>query len=231
MTSGGPEKTDPASVRSRTFPLSQWYVVPVARQIAAWLQPTRVRPTHVTLAGLGLGLSAAGLLFMYPTAGTAAAVLVLAAWLMDRTDGLLARAQNTASPFGAWLDANIDELHEVAWHTAAASAAAARSGSQLPWFLLIAFLVGKYLFMTGLAEERGLAPAASDPAKRASEDRGGWLRAAYHLPGNADLRLHLLVAALAFGFMTAELTFVAVYYNLRWMARYGLTARRLEGCR
>ena len=231
MISTGAVKTDPARARSRAYPLSRWYVIPLARQMASWLNPTRVRPTHVTLAGLLFGLSAAGVLFADPTAGTAAAVLVLAAWFMDRTDGLLARSQNTASPFGAWLDANVDELHEVAWHTATACAAASLSGSQMPWFLLIGFLAGKYLFMTGLAEERALAPANKEPVEMGGEAFRGRLRAAYHLPGNADIRLHLLVVALACGLMTAELAFIAVYYNIRWIVRYGLTAQRVEGCR
>ena len=57
------------------------------------------------------------------------------------------------------------------------------------------------------------------------------LRRLYHLPGNADVRLHLLVAALLTGWLAAELILVAVYYNLRWMARYVLVARRLGGVR
>jgi phosphatidylglycerophosphate synthase len=161
-----------------------------------------------------------------------AAVLILAAWFLDRTDGLLARSQNTVSPFGAWLDANVDELHDVAWHTATAYAAASLSGSQLPWFLLVAFLAGKYLFMTGLAEEWTLAtatvPERTDCAATGSR---GWIRAAYHLPGNADIRLHLLILGLSSGLMTVELAMIAAYYNFRWIARFGLTARRLEGSR
>ena len=55
------------------------------------------------------------------------------------------------------------------------------------------------------------------------------LRAAYHLPGNADVRVHLLAAALVTGWFSAELAVVAAYYNLRWIARYVLVARRLGG--
>lgn len=229
MTSATASKPDSAQDR---LPISRWYVVPVARRIAARLTCTAVRPTHVTLLGLLPGLSAVGLLFANPSAGPAAAVLILAAWFLDRTDGLLARSQKTASPFGAWLDANVDELHDVAWHTATAYAAAALSGSQLPWFLLIAFLAGKYLFMTGLAEERTLTiPGDPEPAEGGKAGDRSWIRTAYHLPGNADIRLHLLILGLASGFMTVELAVIAAYYNFRWIARFGLTARRLEGCR
>ena len=142
----------------------------------------------------------------------------------------MARRQQAASPFGAWLDANVDEFHDVAWHAATAYAAASLSGSQLPWFLLIGFLAGKYLFMNGLAEERALtAPGDPDQAENTGSGFRGWLRTVYHLPGNADIRLHLLIAAMATGLMTVELAIVAAYYNLRWIVRFGLVARRLGG--
>jgi hypothetical protein len=51
------------------------------------------------------------------------------------------------------------------------------------------------------------------------------------LPGNADVRVHLLVLALATGYLGVELALVAVYYNLRWLVRYALVARRLGGVR
>ncbi|MDD4270395.1 MAG: CDP-alcohol phosphatidyltransferase family protein [Pirellulaceae bacterium] len=214
--------------RTRIYPISRWYLLPIAERLASRLAATRVRPVHVTLTGLGLGLAAAGWLLADPSGGPVAAGLVLAAWMMDRTDGALARRQGTGSVFGQWLDANVDELNEVAWHTAAAYAAAALGQTPLPWFLLIAFLGGKYLFMTGLAEQRLLEKAAErQPA--AWPERLGWLRAAYHLPGDADIRLHLLAAALASGLITVELAAVAIYYNLRWIARFGLVARRLGG--
>jgi phosphatidylglycerophosphate synthase len=158
-------------------------------------------------------------------------MLILAAWILDRTDGTLARLQNTASPFGAWLDANVDEFHDVAWHTAMAYAAASLTGSQIPWFLLIGFLAGKYLFMNGLAEERALSSADRDETGVPTETGvKHWIHKAYHFPGNADVRLHLLVAALLLGWPMVELAFVAAYYNFRWIVRIGLTARRLEGC-
>ena len=55
--------------------------------------------------------------------------------------------------------------------------------------------------------------------------------ALYHLPANADVRVHLLAGAMACGLLAAELAFVAVYYNFRWLARYALVARRLGGLR
>jgi phosphatidylglycerophosphate synthase len=232
VTSAAASIADPSGDRVRAYPISRWYVIPITSRVASWLKPTRVRPNHLTLLGLLFGLFAIGLLLVIPTAGPVAAALILVAWFMDRTDGTLARDQNTASPFGSWLDANVDEFHDVAWHTATAYAAASLTGSQLPWFLLVGFLAGKYLFMNGLAEERALSPPShAGQGRTPGAGLAHWVRTAYHLPGNADVRLHLLVVALLLGLPMVELAVVAAYYNFRWIVRIGLTARRLEGCR
>lgn len=243
--------------RARRYPISRWYLRPAAAGLAKLLSPGRVRPVHLTACGLGLATIAMALLVCRPDCAPAAAALVLAAWFFDRADGQLARRQKSVSAWGAWLDANVDELTDVALHICVASAAASQTGSSWPWSLLIAFLAAKYLFMHSLTTEQ-------DPARqRAHEwrvDSGEWrvsgldcgpraehsplaagrwplatghsrlttqwIRRAYHLPGNADVRIHLLVAALLTGWLTAELALVAIYYNLRWITRYPLVARR-----
>jgi hypothetical protein len=162
-------------------------------------------------------------------AGPLAAFLILAAWFCDRTDGQLARQQATASPRGAWLDANLDELADIGLHIAVAVSAAATAGP-VAWWLLSAFLGGKYLFMYGLMEERS-ADCLSSNERCEPEVRQGltWLARLYHFPANADVRLHLLAGSVACGCYTAELAWVAFYYNFRWAARYALVCRRLRG--
>ncbi|MHC4402759.1 MAG: CDP-alcohol phosphatidyltransferase family protein [Planctomycetota bacterium] len=243
-------------VRARRYPISRWYLRPAAGLLAAALTPTGVRPVHLTLCGLLFGAAAAAATVWGPTAWPAAAALVLVAWLFDRADGQLARRQQSASAWGAWLDANVDELLDVLLHVAVALAAASQTGSAAPWLLLVGFLSGKYLFMQGLTVEEHVArkqgprhqgpgtPLPGTPATRnALIEQSGkttarptrpkravrWLRTAYHLPGNADVRVHLLAAALWTGWLLWELALVAVYYNLRWIARYRLVARRLGG--
>ncbi len=208
------------------YPLARWYLRPAAAQLARWLSPTWVRPWHLTLCGLALALAAAGVLFAGPSATVGAGVLVLGAWFFDRAEGQLARHQGSASRFGAWLDANVDELVDIGLHTATAAAAAAWTSSAWPWGLLIAFLAGKYLFMHGLASEQC---GADEIGPVPDCEPRGWLRRAYHLPANADVRIHLLAAALLTGWLTAELAVIAVYYNARWLARYPLVAGRLKG--
>ena len=224
------------SGRARRYPISRWYLRPAAGYLAVILAPTRVRPTHLTICGLAVAVAAAGALVFLPEMTLVAAVLVLAVWFFDRADGQLARHQQTVSARGAWLDANVDELVDVGLHVAVAAVAASATSSSLPWFLLIAFLAGKYLLMYGLTVEETFEQEAGQshgrhPQAVEQPNASGWLRKMYHLPGNADVRIHLLVAALATGWLTAELALVAFYYNLRWIVRYALVPRRLGGAK
>jgi phosphatidylglycerophosphate synthase len=233
-TSMAPQDPSAAGSRSRAarpveelradgYPISRRYLRPAAGWLARRLAASPVRPVHLTLCGLALGAAAAAVLLLRPEGAPLAAVLVLAAWFFDRADGQLARLQGTASAWGAWLDGNVDELLDVAWHVALAAALAMQTASMGPWLLLVAFLAGKYLFMHGLMTEE----STSRPAPLPGPCRRGWLHAVYHFPGNADFRVHLLAAALVTGWLTTELAIVAGYYNLRWIIRYGLVARRL----
>ena len=228
------------AARAQAYPISRWYLRPLAGHAARGLCRTAIRPTHLTLAGLAVGLTAAAVLWLRPELTVVAGLLVLVAWFFDRTDGQLARCQQTVSRFGAWLDGNVDEIHDVVWHVAAAGAAAQLTGTATPWALAITFLAGKYLFMHGLFSEQAipadhssqntdLAPENHPDTINAATARPSWLRQLYHLPANADVRLHLLVVALLTGWLTAELALVAAYYNARWLVRCGLVARRLGG--
>lgn len=211
--------------RAADYPLARWYLRPLAGLLADVLAPTRVRPWHITCLGLCIGLSAAVLLATQVASTVVAGLLVLFAWLCDRTDGQLARRQQTASPFGAWFDANVDELLDIAWHIAVAAVVSRQLGPSLGFTLLGAFVGGKYLFMYGLSVE----PAVLDANNRDVETTNNHTlaRALYHAPANADIRVHLLIAALATGWLAAELAAVVIYYNVRWIVRYALVARRL----
>lgn len=215
------------AARDARHPLSRWYLLPVAHAAASRLARLGVRPNYVTAAGLACAVVAAALLVASPHLSWLAALLILASWFCDRTDGPLARLQGTATPLGAWFDANVDEFVDLGLHTAAAAAATQLVGSPQPWFWLIGFLVGKYLLMHGLTSDDDLTTVASrtdvdDPRRR------GMLKTLYHLPANADVRAHLLVVAVATGWLTTELALIAVYYNFRWLARYALLARRFR---
>jgi len=211
------------------YPISRWYLRPAAGLLARALSATRISPHALTLCGLGAAACAGGVLLAAPQWAPLAAVLVLAAWFMDRADGQLARLQRSASPLGAWLDANVDELVDLGLHVCVAAAAARQVGAAWPWWLLIAFLAGKYLLMYGLSVEEHLARCSAEPG--ASRSAPAWPARLYHLPGNADVRVHVLAVALLTGCLAAELALVAGYYNFRWIVRYALVAKRWGGAR
>jgi len=227
----GPHRlNDTANSRSASdYPLSRWCLRPLAVALARCLAATPIRPGHLTLCGLTAAVAAAAVLSSGTTSGISG-LLVLLAWFFDRADGALARIQGSASRWGAWLDANVDELVDIGLHVTTAAAAAASSETDWPWCFLLAFIAGKYLFMHGLTGEGEAAkPFEKMDSSTAANGPRTWLRRAYHFPGNADVRIHLLAAALLTGWLTAELCLIAVYYNFRWVARYVLVARRLRG--
>lgn len=209
----------------RRHPISRWYLLPLADRVAKLLAPTRLRPWHVTMSGFLLAIGAG--IFLWSGLLPLAASLALAAWFCDRLDGKLARRQGSESPLGAWLDANLDELIDLGLHAMLAYWLAATTGATWPWGLFAAFVAGKYLLLHGI-ETAPLASSSKTPrVDEGPSSSSGWLRRLYHLPGNADVRLHLLVLLLAAGWVTTELVLIAIYYNLRWVARYVLVARRL----
>jgi len=239
---------------TKNYPVARWYLRPAADRLADWLTPTRIRPIHLTLCGLACAATAAGVLLWRPELSLVAAACVLGWWFCDRADGMLARRQGTVSAFGAWLDGNVDELVDVGLHVAIAAVLSQQVAAAWPWWLLAAFLGGKYLLMYGLNfEEHAADPqqcglekgdryilperpegcfAQNVPVpffQTSSHQETGLLRHVYHLPGNADVRAHVLVVLLAAGWLAAALAYVAVYYNVRWMARYVLVARRMGG--
>lgn len=223
----------PELLAADRYPISRWYVRPLAELVADTLVDCRLRPLHITLAGLVCGIAAAVSLTVWPTALYVGAALVLLSWFCDRLDGALARRQQTASAWGAWLDANADELVDLGVHAAVAYAASVATTSEWPWMFYVAFVFGKYQLMHGMSSEReilaAIPSAQTNDAPDEQPHRSSWIKSLYHFPANADVRLHLLVIALLSGWLQTELLVLALYYNARWLVRAGLVARRMEG--
>ncbi len=205
-------------VRRRTYqPIGRFWAFVPARALARALQPTRVRPNAVTIAAAGLMLGSALMIAIVPDsivvraaiAGSLALGLVL-----DTSDGHLARLQGTASEFGRWLDAVLDELADMALHAAIAWAAYSRTGSAL-WLLLgMAYMAGKYLFV--VAQQDAATVAASGGT--VVGDPPSWSRSAVRLAGHADVRWHVWIVLAAFGRLDLALILYAAYFPVRTMA-------------
>ena len=200
-------------------PLGRYWALGPARCLARVLRPTLVRPNALTLASGTLMLSAAGLVAFGPAdLGTRAAAgfAMALALVLDTSDGHLARLQGTASAFGRWLDAYLDELGDMALHAAIAWAAFVRDG-QPAWLVVgMIYAMGKHLFVFGTEQasdgEAPQVPAIGHPAPAPALKR--WVR----LAGHADVRWHLWIALAVVGRLDVALAAYAAYFPARALA-------------
>lgn len=214
---------DAELTRRRTYqPLGRFWALGPARRLAQWLRPTSIRPNALTAAS-GMLMLAGALVVAFAGQGAAArgtTALVLAlALVLDTADGHLARLQGTASDFGRWLDACLDELGDMALHAAIAWAAFVRDAHP-GWLLLgMAYAMGKYLSVVSNA-----AWTTSDgpgEKSRTIAARPGILRRIAHGVGHADVRWHLWIVLAALGRLDAALAAYALYFPARAIAGAG----------
>jgi phosphatidylserine synthase len=202
--------------RSTYQPLGRFWALGPARWLARRLAPTRIRPNMVTACAGALMLLAAATIAIdatSPTARLAASMALALALVLDTADGHLARLQGTASRFGRWFDANLDELADLALH--AAIAWSLSEGGHRPGWLLLGLLYasGKYLFHFGNTSwSDGPPSSATDHAEPAPVSR---LRSLALWAGHADIRWHLWIVLAALGGLGIELAAYAAYYPLR----------------
>jgi phosphatidylglycerophosphate synthase len=214
------EHAEAELLRRRSYqPLGRFWALAPARALARFLVETPVRPNALTIAAGGLMLTAAVLVATASTtiAGRLGAASLLAiALVLDTADGHLARLQGTASDFGRWLDAVLDELADMALHAAIAWAAFARSG-QPGWLVLsMGYAAGKYLFVVGQATRAEAAPT-HDP-RREPATRPSPVARLVRAIGHADVRWHLWILLAALGRLDAALVVYAAYFPARTVA-------------
>jgi CDP-alcohol phosphatidyltransferase len=221
-------------------PLGRFWAFSLAEKLAAALEPSGVRPNHLTLAAAALMLTAAAIVAgtgagYTPSIATAASLA--AALVLDTADGRLARLQGTSSVFGRWLDQVLDELADVALH--AAIAWSVFQSSRQPYWLALGmlYLGGKYVFMIesvpgldsegqtkkeGTTEVKGVPSPGPDVERARPAPLPALLAAVAKAPrkvitaaGHADLRWHLWIALALFGRLDLALAVYAVYFPLR----------------
>ena len=222
---------DDELIRRRSYqPLGRFWALGPARLLARLLRPTPVRPNAVTLASGALVLSAASLVAWsgappWASRGIASAALALAL-ILDTADGHLARLQGTASAFGRWLDANLDELGDMALHAAVAWSAFARDGQ--PGWLVVGMLyaMGKYLFVVGAASGEALDAGTGRTELPAVDAHPGRLRSLALLAGHADIRWHLWIVLAALGRLDVGLVTYSLYFPARAVAGAARKAAR-----
>ncbi len=115
-------------------------VSPYSRYIARWCARRGLTPNQVTTASLFTALIAAGCAATGTRGGfVAAGVLLLVSFVLDCTDGQLARYSLQYSTLGAWLDATFDRAKEYAYY-AGLALGAARGGDDV-WALALGAMV------------------------------------------------------------------------------------------
>ncbi|MBT2400756.1 DUF5941 domain-containing protein [Streptomyces sp. ISL-100] len=128
------------AVKSRDGFFTTFCISPYSRYLARWCARRGFTPNQVTTASLITALIAAGCAATGTRGGyIAAGLLLLFSFVLDCTDGQLARYSLQYSTMGAWLDATFDRAKEYAYY-AGLALGAARGGDDV-WALALGAMV------------------------------------------------------------------------------------------
>ncbi|MEW1724617.1 DUF5941 domain-containing protein [Streptomyces sp. NPDC093109] len=129
-----------SAVKARDGFFTTFCISPYSRYLARWCARRGLTPNQVTTASLVTALIAAACAATGTRGGYAAAgALLIFSFVLDCTDGQLARYSLQYSTLGAWLDATFDRAKEYAYY-AGLALGAARGGDDV-WALALAAMV------------------------------------------------------------------------------------------
>ncbi len=129
-----------SAVKAHDGFFTTFFISPYSRYIARWCARRGLTPNQVTTASLLTALIAAGCAATGERGGyVAAGVLLLVSFVLDCTDGQLARYSLQYSTMGAWLDATFDRAKEYSFY-AGLALGAARDGDDV-WALALGAMV------------------------------------------------------------------------------------------
>ncbi|MFJ1596074.1 DUF5941 domain-containing protein [Streptomyces sp. NPDC088261] len=129
-----------SAVKARDGFFTTYCVSPYSRYLARWCARRGLTPNQVTTASLVTALIAAACAATGTRGGyVAAGVLLLFSFVLDCTDGQLARYSLQYSTMGAWLDATFDRAKEYAYY-AGLALGAARNGDDV-WALALGAMI------------------------------------------------------------------------------------------
>ncbi|MEU0806461.1 DUF5941 domain-containing protein [Streptomyces sp. NPDC005970] len=129
-----------SAVKARDGFFTTFCISPYSRYIARWCARRGLTPNQVTTASLLTALIAASCAATGTRPGfIAAGALLIASFVLDCTDGQLARYSLQYSTLGAWLDATFDRAKEYAYY-AGLALGAARGGDDV-WALALGAMV------------------------------------------------------------------------------------------
>ncbi|MEU3352392.1 DUF5941 domain-containing protein [Streptomyces sp. NPDC037389] len=220
-----------AAVKSRDGFFTTFCVSPYSRYIARWCARRGLTPNQVTTASLLTALIAAGCAATGTRPGfVAAGVLLIASFVLDCTDGQLARYSLQYSTLGAWLDATFDRAKEYAYY-AGLALGAARGGDDV-WALALGAMVlqtCRHVVDFAFNEANHDATANTSPTAALSGrlDSVGWTvwaRRMIILPIGERWALIALLTA----FTTPRVVFVVLLIGCAFAACYTTAGRVLR---
>ncbi|MBV7694366.1 DUF5941 domain-containing protein [Streptomyces sp. TRM70350] len=223
-----------SAVKARDGFFTTFFISPYSRYLARWCARRGLTPNQVTTASLLTALIAAGCAATGTRGGfVAAGVLLIASFVLDCTDGQLARYSLQYSTLGAWLDATFDRAKEYAYY-AGLALGAARGGDDV-WALALGAMVlqtSRHIVDFSFNEANAGDPAATantSPTAALSDklDRVGWtvwLRRMIVLPIGERWALIAVLTAVT----TPRITFYALLIGCAFAATYTTAGRVLR---
>ncbi|MGW2418977.1 DUF5941 domain-containing protein [Streptomyces sp. NPDC001709] len=222
-----------SAVKSRDGFFTTFFISPYSRYIARWCARHGLTPNQVTTASLLTALIAAGCAATGTRGGfIAAGVLLIASFVLDCTDGQLARYALKYSTLGAWLDATFDRAKEYAYYAGLALGAARGGGHDDVWALALGAMVlqtCRHVVDFSFTEANHDATANTSPTAALSDklDSVGWtvwVRRMIVLPiGERWALIAILTAA-----TTPRITFCVLLIGCAFAATYTTAGRVLR---
>ncbi|NUR67571.1 MAG: CDP-alcohol phosphatidyltransferase family protein, partial [Streptomyces sp.] len=219
------------AVKSRDGFFTTYCISPYSRYIARWCARRGLTPNQVTTASLITALIAAACAATGTRGGfVAAGVLLIASFVLDCTDGQLARYSLQYSTLGAWLDATFDRAKEYAYY-AGLALGAARGGDDV-WALALGAMIlqtCRHVVDFSFNEANHDATANTSPTAALSDklDSVGWtvwVRRMIVLPIGERWAMIAVLTALT----TPRITFYALLVGCAFAATYTTAGRVLR---
>ncbi|WP_156722067.1 DUF5941 domain-containing protein [Streptomyces apocyni] len=219
------------AVKSRDGFFTTYCISPYSRYLARWCARRGLTPNQVTTASLLTALIAAGCAATGTRTGfVAAGVLLLFSFVLDCTDGQLARYSLQYSTMGAWLDATFDRAKEYAYY-AGLALGAARGGDDV-WALALgamALQTCRHLLDNAFNEANHDSAANTSPTAALSDklDSVGWtvwLRRMIVLPIGERWALIAVLTAVT----TPRITLIVLLVGSAFAACYTTAGRLLR---
>ncbi|MDQ0834871.1 phosphatidylglycerophosphate synthase [Streptomyces sp. B4I13] len=220
-----------SAVKARDGFFTTYFISPYSRYIARWCARRGLTPNQVTTASLITALIAAGCAATGTRGGfVAAGVLLIASFVLDCTDGQLARYSLQYSTLGAWLDATFDRAKEYAYY-AGLALGAARGGDDV-WALALGAMVlqtCRHVVDFSFNEANHDATANTSPTAALSDklDSVGWtvwVRRMIVLPIGERWAMIAVLTAVT----TPRITFYALLVGCAFAATYTTAGRVLR---